>query len=406
MLRIVEYCFRHYSVIVDSLPKYLNSHYLLIFPLQQSDIQALGAIYKFFKPQKMEKMPNTGNRSGQLNSQFVLHYLTLQHLNGPAVKQIWKRRFFLWEADGPSVWDRSRWTHGGNPGQRTLKLQLAKGKKINTMKTLGQIPPITQVKWSLHVVLDRAENRICFGHWVFSHLFTGQEQEWQAGCTRVRKVTLETIQNEWVCIPAKPALFASGVGSLSAGAEGDFCSQNSLVCFAASHERLSLNTTGRVPEEGWWHPSSALSDSTADLYFRFWKELFAILLGLTFPLAELATVTRPSDVFSTGKALKQSKMLCLVQSFLSGETSLTQGGFQEVCSPNCACERRVYCFFDCFNIYRRFLFKNICFSFQYVLCPQILLWRNPILWSGLLCSDPGRNVRCLNDILWVYFFGY
>lgn len=210
MLRIVEYCFRHYSVIVDALPKYLNSHYLLIFPLQQSDIQALGAIYKFFKPQKMEKMPNTGNRSSQLNSQFVLHYLTSQHLNGPAVKQIWKRRFFLWEADGPSVWDRSRWTHGGNPGQRTLKLQLAKGKKINTMKTLGQIPPITQVKWSLHVVLDRAENRICSGHWVFSHLFTGQEREWQAGCTRVRKVTLETIQNEWVCIPAKPALFASG----------------------------------------------------------------------------------------------------------------------------------------------------------------------------------------------------
>lgn len=200
--------------------------------------------------------------------------------------------------------------------------------------------------------------------------------------------------------------FRWGVGSLSAGAEGDFCSQNSLVCFAASHERLSLNTTGRVPGEGWWHPSSALSDSTADLYFRFWKELFAILLSLTFPLAELATVTRPSDVFSTGKALKQSKMLCLVQSFLSGETSLTQGGFQEVCSPNCACERRVYCFFDCFNIYRRFLFKNICFSFQYMLCPQILLWRNPILWSGLLCSDPGRNVRCLNDILWVYFFGY
>lgn len=95
---------------------------------------------------------------------------------------------------------------------------------------------------------------------VFSHLFTGQEWGWQRWCSRVKEVTLETIQNEWIHITAKAALFASGeVRAASVLVLGGFLSTKMVCCVPgeATHCR-----------EGWWlwaalTPSFALSNSTA-----------------------------------------------------------------------------------------------------------------------------------------------
>lgn len=83
--------------------------------------------------------------------------------------------------------------------------------------------------------------------------------------------------------------------------------------------------------------------------------------------AELDTLTRPSDVFSIGKALKQGKIVvpCSKPSFrrnLTNTERLPRSLFPKLVFLR---EEFIVSLIVCFNIYCVFvfLFKNICFSF-------------------------------------------
>lgn len=87
------------------------------------------------------------------------------------------------------------------------------------------------------------------------------------------------------------------------------------------------------------------------------------------------------------KLWNEAELFYLVQSLLSGETWLTQEGFQEICSPTCFCEKRIYFFFDCFKFYLVFISKYMLF---FLICalptnipmkePSIMV-RSTLQWS-------------------------
>lgn len=227
-------------------------------------------------------------------------------MNCPTVKQIWKKRALSLKSWCPESLGSEQVSTGENPGQRTLELQLAKGKKINTMKTLGQISPYHRFKWSLHVVLDRAENRICCSHCLFPSF-----HRTPVGMAK-RMLQGQDFGNnsKWVNTHhSKTSSFCFRWGeAASVLVLGGFLSTEQprwLGCVPGEAEHWT-HTAGRAGNcEQLWHPALLYLIQQQCLGS---KELFTILPGLTFLLAELDTLTRASDVFSIGKALKWGRI--------------------------------------------------------------------------------------------------
>lgn len=83
-----------------------------------------------------------------------------------------------------------------NPGHKVLKLQLTKEKKINTMQTVGQIPPYHSLSQVYICCWTELRTELVLVTMSFPHPFTGQRWKWQAELTRFKKVTLKTIHSE------------------------------------------------------------------------------------------------------------------------------------------------------------------------------------------------------------------
>lgn len=319
-------------------------------------------------------------------------------MNGPTVNQIRKRRSLSLKSWCPECLGSQQVSTGENPGQRTL--QLAKGKKINTTKTLGQISPYHRFKWSLHVVLDRAENRICCSHCFFPSFHrTGVGMakmmlQGQGGDFGNNSKWVNTHHSK-----SSSFCFRWGEGSLSAGAGGIFVHKNGLLCPRRGCHWT--HTAGRAGDcEQLWHPALLYLIQQQCLES---KELFTILPGLTFLLAGLDTLTRASDVFSIGKALKRSRIAapCSKPPFRRNLTNTGKFLPQTVVVRGEFIDSLIICF----NIYCGFILKYLLFFLICALPTNIAVKKPSIMVRSALQGSREEQQMLQWHSLGV-FFGY
>lgn len=177
---------------------------------------------------------------------------------------------------------------------------------------------------------------------------------------------------------------------------GDFCPQK---WFAVSQERL--HTAGRAGDcEQLWHPALLYLIQQQCLES---KELFTILPGLTFLLAGLDTLTRASDVFSIGKALKRSRIAapCSKPPFRRNLTNTGKFLPQTVVVRGEFIDSLIICF----NIYCGFILKYLLFFLICALPTNIAVKKPSIMVRSALQGSREEQQMLQWHSLGV-FFGY